>query len=120
MPPTLVQAAFTLKDYKTIDATVSTKDAAIRDLLAMAQVSDVTGTGVTEVAVTVVGVTAVEAKVAVSSVVLKVEAKVEAAVAEHKEREATAAAAQPLQLKAHHMVGSIWSIDHCGARAEIA
>lgn len=53
--PTLVQAAFTLKDYKTIDATVSTKDAAIRDLLAMAQVSDVTGTGVTSLSVRATG-----------------------------------------------------------------
>jgi hypothetical protein len=53
--PTLVQAAFALKDYKTIDATVSTKDAAIRDLLAMAQVSDVKGTGVTTLSVRATG-----------------------------------------------------------------
>ena len=43
--PTLVQAAFHLSNYKIIDATISTKDAALQDLLAIAQVDDITGTG---------------------------------------------------------------------------
>lgn len=43
--PTLVQAAFQLTNYKIIDATISTKDAALQDLLAIAQVDDITGTG---------------------------------------------------------------------------
>ncbi|MBI2686156.1 MAG: AsmA family protein [Acidobacteria bacterium] len=43
--PTLVQAVFRLKNYKIIDADISTKDASIRDLLAIAQTNTVTGTG---------------------------------------------------------------------------
>lgn len=43
--PTLVQAAFQLTNYKEIDATISTKDAVIQDLLAIAQVDSVSGAG---------------------------------------------------------------------------
>jgi autotransporter translocation and assembly factor TamB len=53
--PTVVQAAFQLTDYKVIDANVSTKDAAIQDLLAMAQIDDIAGTGVATLQVRAAG-----------------------------------------------------------------
>lgn len=43
--PTQVQASFQLANYKTIDATISTKDANLQDLLVIAQAGDVTATG---------------------------------------------------------------------------
>lgn len=43
--PTLVQATFQLSNYKEIDATISAKDAAIQDLLAIAQAETVSGSG---------------------------------------------------------------------------
>ncbi|HEU0124231.1 MAG TPA: translocation/assembly module TamB domain-containing protein [Bryobacteraceae bacterium] len=53
--PTVVQAAFQLRDYKTIDANLSTRDASIRDLLAMAQTDAVSGSGVASIQVRATG-----------------------------------------------------------------
>ena len=43
--PTQVQATFQLMNYKTIDATISTANANLQDLLVIAQAGDVTATG---------------------------------------------------------------------------
>jgi uncharacterized protein involved in outer membrane biogenesis len=56
--PTLVQAAFQLTDYKTIDASISTKDASLQDLLAIAQTDAVAGTGTVTLQLRAAGVLA--------------------------------------------------------------
>ncbi len=47
--PTTVLASFQLTDYKLIDATVSTRDASLQDLLVIAQAGEVSGAGTASV-----------------------------------------------------------------------
>jgi len=53
--PTTVQAGFQLTNYKTIDANIATNAAAIQDLLAIAQVDGISGSGTATLQLRVAG-----------------------------------------------------------------